>query len=211
MKNTTATKRKRRQLILNLPIDLIIEIFYKLSVKQLLLLRCVCKSFNSLISDSEFAKNHFPLSTPRQHLMVSSLNEFPDFFLFDFTVHLSLSTSGIMPKQVYFPDHIKKSYGSPVRVCSCDGIICFVMAQGSVVLCNPCIREFMMLPPPLKTEQGRPLSDMILSFKVIRLLLFLSLRTTLMQLVFILWVPIVGEGYKTSHILSMIHVDRGCL
>jgi len=103
----------------------------------------------------KFAKNYFPLSTPRRHLMVSSLIKFPDVFLFDFTIYLS--TSSVALKQLYFPDHIKNIYGSPVPVCSCDGILCFIMAQGSAVLCNPCIRKFKMLPP-LKTEQGRPLS-----------------------------------------------------
>ncbi|XP_045822488.1 F-box/kelch-repeat protein At3g23880-like [Trifolium pratense] len=44
-----------------LPFDLIIEILSRLPVKQLLQLRCVCKSWKSLISDPKFAKKHLAL------------------------------------------------------------------------------------------------------------------------------------------------------
>jgi len=59
-----------------LPFDLVVEILCRLPVKHLLQLRCVCKSWNSLISiDSKFAKNHICLSTSnhdRHHLILGS-------------------------------------------------------------------------------------------------------------------------------------------
>jgi len=64
-KETISTKRRRRRKSLPiLPFDLVSEILCRLPVKLLLQLRCVCKSWNSLISDSNFAKKHLRTSTP---------------------------------------------------------------------------------------------------------------------------------------------------
>lgn len=54
-----------------LTFDLIEEILCMLPVKLLLQLRCLCKSFNSLISDPKFSKKHLRLSTTRHNLMVT--------------------------------------------------------------------------------------------------------------------------------------------
>src|SRR4051812_45209661 len=42
----------------SLPEDLIIDIFLRLPVSSLMQLKCVCKSWKTLISDSEFAERH---------------------------------------------------------------------------------------------------------------------------------------------------------
>ncbi|MCH86633.1 F-box/kelch-repeat protein [Trifolium medium] len=51
-----------------LPFDLIPEILSRQPVKLLLQFRCVCKSWNSLISDPKFAKKHLSLSTTTYNL-----------------------------------------------------------------------------------------------------------------------------------------------
>jgi hypothetical protein len=56
------------------------------------------------------------------------------------------------------------------------------------------------------TSLPRIALGMIVSLMIIRLLLFLSLRTKL-KLIFILWEGILGEGYKNSHIVAPF-VDR---
>ncbi|MCH81608.1 F-box/kelch-repeat protein [Trifolium medium] len=45
-----------------LPEDVIPQILCRLPVKLLIQLRCVCKSWNALISDSEFLKKHRRMS-----------------------------------------------------------------------------------------------------------------------------------------------------
>ncbi|XP_058721893.1 F-box/kelch-repeat protein At3g23880-like isoform X3 [Vicia villosa] len=66
---------KRNPNIINLspilPFDLITEILSRVPVKLLLQFRCVCKSWNSLIShDPNFAKKHFKMSTtPNLHVI----------------------------------------------------------------------------------------------------------------------------------------------
>jgi hypothetical protein len=49
-----------------LPLDLVEQIICRLSVKLLCQLRCVCKSWNSLILDKKFAKKHLCRSTMRR-------------------------------------------------------------------------------------------------------------------------------------------------
>ncbi|PNX83148.1 F-box/kelch-repeat protein, partial [Trifolium pratense] len=74
---TSRIRRRRIQPSPHLPFDLVVEILCRVSVKQLSQLRCVCKSWNSLISeDSNFAKKQFRLSSSceehRHHLFLKS-------------------------------------------------------------------------------------------------------------------------------------------
>ncbi|KEH16768.1 F-box protein [Medicago truncatula] len=55
-----------------LPFDLIPEILCRLPVKLLIQLRCLCKFFDSLISDPNFAKKHLHMSTKHHHLMLTN-------------------------------------------------------------------------------------------------------------------------------------------
>ncbi|AES92667.1 putative F-box domain-containing protein [Medicago truncatula] len=45
-----------------LSLDLLLEILYRLPVKSLMILKCVCKPLNALISDPIFAKDHIRFS-----------------------------------------------------------------------------------------------------------------------------------------------------
>jgi hypothetical protein len=45
-----------------LPLELIIQILVRLHVKSLLRFKCVCKSWFSHFSDTNFAKSHFQLT-----------------------------------------------------------------------------------------------------------------------------------------------------
>jgi F-box interacting protein len=124
-----------------LPFDLLIEILCRLPVKLLLQLRCLCKSFNSLIIDPKFAKKHLRLSTTH-HLTVSTTNNLGQLLLLDFPKPSDFSTS-----TVTYPDCLKNGH-CPFRVRSCDGILCLTMYDnGPAVLWNPSIRTFKILPP----------------------------------------------------------------
>ncbi|KEH26647.1 putative F-box domain-containing protein [Medicago truncatula] len=125
-----------------LPFDLVAEILCRLPVKLLLQLRCLCKSFNSLISDPKFANKHLRLSTRRHRLMLMSTNDLGHLVLFNSLIPSDFSTS-----TVSYPDCLKIGKSGPYRVCSCNGILCFTMADGSAILWNPSIRTFKILPP----------------------------------------------------------------
>ncbi|MCH95516.1 F-box/kelch-repeat protein, partial [Trifolium medium] len=144
---TTTTKRRQLSatslLLPTLPFDLLIEILSRLPVKLLSQLRCVCKSFNSLISDSKFAKKHLRLSTTLHRLVVSGHNS--ELVLFDTPIPSDFLTSSITQSQFNYPNSLKIGSASPLYVSSCDGILCFTMKQGSAVLWNPSIRKSKIL------------------------------------------------------------------
>jgi F-box interacting protein len=137
-----------------LPFDLVSEILCRLPVKLLLQLRYLCKSLNSLISDPKFAKKHLRLSIKRHHLIGGSLNDdSSELLLFDSPIPSGFSTSRIISTQLDHPITHDRYPKPPLRLSSCDGILCFTMDHSSAVLWNPSIRKFKLLPPlknPLK-------------------------------------------------------------
>ncbi|XP_058772055.1 F-box/kelch-repeat protein At3g23880-like [Vicia villosa] len=135
----------------SLPFDLVVEILYRLPVKHLLQLRCVCKSWNSIISrDSDFAKKQFRLSTSshdRHHLILSSSK-----FLLShssissiFTSTFTTATSTV--KQFgYGKRSILNKIAYRNSASTCDGILCFKIHDTLALVCNPFIRKFKRLP-----------------------------------------------------------------
>jgi hypothetical protein len=145
-----------------LPFDIIAEILCRLPVKLLLQLQCLCKSFNSLISDPKFAKKHLCLSTKfhhHHHLMVSIINISREFFLYESTIPSIFSTSRVKQAQLSYPSCFTTNiFRAPVGVCSCDGIFCFTVSHSYAVLWNPSIRKFKMLPPLENPRKSSPIS-----------------------------------------------------
>ena len=135
-----------------LPFDLLSEILCRLPVKLLVQLRCLCKFFNSLISDPEFTKKHLHLSTTRHHLILSSKNDKSrELRLFDFPISSVFSSSIVTQTQLNLPISLKTNgYGKHLAVCSCDGILCISSTSVDhryAILWNPSIRKFKILPP----------------------------------------------------------------
>ncbi|CAK8574271.1 unnamed protein product [Lathyrus sativus] len=134
----------------HLPFDLVPEILCRLPVKHLLRLRCVCQSWDSLISgDSKFAKKHLRLSTSshdRHHLIwarqiLLSHSPISSFFGSHFTItltHLSHRHSLIA---------VVNNGNDARRVTTCDGILCFAIDESLALLSNPSIRKYKLLPP----------------------------------------------------------------
>jgi hypothetical protein len=142
---TTATKRKQE--FTTLPFELVEEILCRLPVNLLLQLRCLCKSFNSLISDPIFARKHLRMSTPRHRLTRNNLAELR---LLDFPLPFVFSTLGVTLKQTEFNYPVNLNNGHHLKVCSCDGFLCIYTTgidECSVILCNPSIRKVKILPP----------------------------------------------------------------
>jgi F-box interacting protein len=136
--------------ILTLPIDLVAEILCRLPVNLLLQLRFLCKSFNSLISDYNFAKKQLRMSTaPRHHLIVRSKNNLGEPCLLDSPLPSVFSTSRVILTQTELNYPVSLNYGICWKVCSCDGILCINptnIGERSAILWNPSIRKFKRLP-----------------------------------------------------------------
>ncbi|XP_039690960.1 F-box/kelch-repeat protein At3g23880 [Medicago truncatula] len=140
-----------------LPFDLVAEILCCLPVKHLLQLRCVCKSWNSLIShDSKFAKNHLRLSTSnhdRHDLILVSASLF---YLSGCPISSIFSSAASFTSFKWLNNHrlilnLKGDYIG--RVTTCDGMVCVRIDESLAFLCNPSIRKFKILPPLINPSQ----------------------------------------------------------
>ncbi|XP_058782777.1 F-box/kelch-repeat protein At3g23880-like [Vicia villosa] len=137
-----------------LPIDLVPDIFCWLPVKLLVQLRCMCKSWNSLISDRNFTRKHLSLSTTRR-LYSAAYEHKPDGL-----VHNSYPLDSVLSSKI-------KQQLLPFNsiVASCDGILCLCdKRKGIAVLWNPSIRKFKELPPPFENVQIRKKAFMTFGF-----------------------------------------------
>jgi len=88
-----------------LPLELIIQILLMLPVKSLICFKCVCKSWFSLISDTNFANSHFQLTakthTPRILLITPNLESLTIDFetsLYDESASYSSNVSFLLPQ-----------------------------------------------------------------------------------------------------------------
>jgi F-box interacting protein len=145
-----------------LPCDLVEEILCRLPVKQLLQLCCVCKSWNSLISrDSKFAKKHLRFSIfshDRYHLAQCSVHSSEEFHLWKSPISSFISseaaTAALTDSFTQQLNHplIKRRYSYYDSVSTCDGILCFRINESLALLCNPSIRKFNILLPPLNNS-----------------------------------------------------------
>ena len=112
-----------------LPFDLVAESLCRLPVKLLLQLQCLCKSWNSLITDHKFVKKHLSLSTTRC-LHCVSFTGFPYLYVlksYPLGPVLNNLTTNITEYE-YSPynfhgDHPRLRVNCFVG--SCNGILCF--------------------------------------------------------------------------------------
>ncbi|XP_024633547.1 F-box/kelch-repeat protein At3g23880 [Medicago truncatula] len=112
-----------------LPFDLIPDILSRLQVKFLLQLRCVCKSWKSLISDPKFAKKHLSVSTIRRlHFVNYEEGSLREYVLKSYPLHSNLaSTNTNFTRFEYFANNFDGDYPrDSIRyfIDSCNGILC---------------------------------------------------------------------------------------
>jgi F-box interacting protein len=133
-----------------LPLDVIPEILCRLPVKLLLQLRCVCKSWKSLISDPKFAKKQFRVSTTRNlHFLLYTYNS-GKYILTSYpidSIFTNITTN--FAQFEYSPNNFNGDYPRLNYynfIDSCDGILCIADGyKGLVILWNPSIRKFKEL------------------------------------------------------------------
>ncbi|KAL3533860.1 hypothetical protein ACH5RR_007381 [Cinchona calisaya] len=152
----------------DIPQEIIFEILPWLPVKSLLRFKCVCKSWLSLISSSEFIKTHLKNSSKHNnyafHIFVLQSSEidykipFPgDYILSTYSLHSLLykdiSSIEFVDSIVLDPilnDHPIQSVGS------CNGLICIWSAPGVLTLWNPLTKNSRILPCD---DEGEPLYE----------------------------------------------------
>jgi hypothetical protein len=133
-----------------LPFDLVKEILCRLPVKLLCQLRCICKSWNSLISDSKFAKKHLSMSTTRRLHFLNYSPPLRKYIMTSCPLN-DIFTSCVMSTnitQLEYPlNNRDEDYSLDLIVGSCNGIIC--LARDSLVLLwNPSIRKVWHISSP---------------------------------------------------------------
>ncbi|GAU38066.1 hypothetical protein TSUD_318600 [Trifolium subterraneum] len=164
------TRRSRRTIAASpsLPLELVEEeILCRLPVKILLQLRCICKSWKSLISDDpKFAKKHLSMSKilkQQQHLIVNVLYR-RDLISLDSPlsdVFTNVSNHTFKETQLNVPISVSRHIS---EICSCDGILCLTLeGRRSAVLCNPSLRKYSKLPP-FENHQEREVQSSLYSF-----------------------------------------------
>ncbi|GAU38064.1 hypothetical protein TSUD_318580 [Trifolium subterraneum] len=135
----------------SLPLELVEEeILCRLPVKILLQLRCICKSWRSLISDDpKFAKKHLRMSKilkQQQHLTVNVFSSC-DLISLDSllsSVFSNISNPTFTRTQLNFPISVSRYIS---LISSCDGILCLTLdGRRSALLCNPFLRKYSELP-----------------------------------------------------------------
>jgi len=155
---TTQTQRQRLATgtleLPTLPFDLLPEILCRLPVKLLVQLRCLCKFFNSLVSDPNFAKKHLRMSTKRYHLMLPNCYDDDYYYDYELVMYDSPIPSLFSPStvvtqtQLYLTGLTNGHHCVNLDLmCSCDGMICGKLDNGSYFLWNPSIRKLKLLPP----------------------------------------------------------------
>ncbi|XP_028792397.1 F-box/kelch-repeat protein At3g23880-like [Neltuma alba] len=124
-----------------IPNELIEEILSRLPVTSLLQLRCVCKSWKSLISDPYFIRKHLLSSTQdtslnHQRIMLSSTTA--EFNLKSCAVCSLIDEPSIISEELNYP--VKNKFRHDGIVGSCNGLLCFAIKAERVLLWNPSIR-----------------------------------------------------------------------
>lgn len=118
--------------------DLIWEILLRLPVRTLVQLKCVCKSWKTLISYPEFAKDHLRTSMADQQLVNNvTWVTWESGFLLKFSVQELFQNLSTPVERGHFTLN-----GSYTVVGSCNGLLCLIgINNGDVILWNPSIRS----------------------------------------------------------------------
>ncbi|XP_030550103.1 F-box/kelch-repeat protein At3g06240-like [Rhodamnia argentea] len=136
------------------PEDIWVEIFFRLPVKSLMLFKCVCRRWQSLISDPGFAKSHLQRLKagdliPSQRIIKSHLLGQP-LMTIDFEALEGAISDGrdCEPVELHCPHSPHKDYSfwnDSFIVGSCDGLIC-VFVRKRFLIYNPATRIYRELP-----------------------------------------------------------------
>lgn len=126
------------------PEELTPEILLHLPVKHLLRIRCVCKTWCSLIDSTSFVKRHLQRNIqccPDSRIILRTCPRGTNFFLTDVQ---SLCDS----PAVEIEDPVKTYLSGAEFIGSCNGVVCLLKNNIDILLWNPATRKFRELPTP---------------------------------------------------------------
>lgn len=135
--------------LLDLPKDIIINVLSRFPVKFLGRLKCVCKSWCSLIADSQFIMEHLKMSImdnslTRRRVFITLLSddafthhrESVPFFPKSCTLHGLLSEASDYIQELEYPASFSKSTSGEIIGC-CNGLVCMRTFNDHEFLTDP--------------------------------------------------------------------------
>ncbi|KAL4571614.1 hypothetical protein LXL04_018377 [Taraxacum kok-saghyz] len=160
--------------------DVLSNIFIRLLAKQLAQMRCLSKSWNTLLSQSSFIKSHLNRSIKNNDPVLLIFNElFPSNK--PFTAHPSRSPNRELTNFVKIPIVSPTDFAAGLLIGSFNGLLCFAY-KCRIYICNPSLSAVLTLPPFSNRTSGYIIIEMTFRFafdprtedyKVIKLSTFL--------------------------------------
>ncbi|CAN1190525.1 Receptor-like protein EIX2 [Linum perenne] len=140
-----------------LPREVVVDILARLSIREIVKCRSVCKSWYSLISSTAFQSYH--LNSPAKG------NRSLILFRHDVDEDGKIEHYSLCIDDDDFPRTVIQEFESPFkgdsfRISSCcNGVICFTgfrmyVSVERAVLWNPCIRKIVEIPPPILAHES---------------------------------------------------------
>ncbi|KAH7853095.1 hypothetical protein Vadar_033154 [Vaccinium darrowii] len=132
-----------------LPSEVIINILSRVPAKSLVKFRCVCKSWRSLISSSDFTSAHLHLPTKPPLLLLRHSSLAPTYK----EIYSLRFDDGDFTSLLDLHCPFKTESGCFFRVVGCcNGVIClsddYFSYTDTIILWNPAIRRYLTLPRP---------------------------------------------------------------
>ncbi|XP_028084940.1 F-box protein At3g07870-like [Camellia sinensis] len=161
----------------NLPQEVVFDILASLPVKSLLQMRCVCKSWNSLINSPNFITSHTNQTLANNNNELVLLRHHTD-GKDQFTVHCN---NNIFNECTTFDCPFTNWTKYYLRVVGSCGLVCLSSHDQTTILWNPSIKRCLNLPTPRITYKshgsytfilGFGLDPLANDFKVVRLIYF---------------------------------------
>ncbi|KAL5788938.1 hypothetical protein ACOSP7_005887 [Xanthoceras sorbifolium] len=216
----------------SLPEDVMIDIFLRFPAKKLAQLRCVCKSWNQIITSQPFVESHIDQSTTKACILYHPYRYRP----LELGLYSEPQEIGLYPetKKLTFDFETLPNF---VKLCnppfatklidwniigSCNGVLCLCsnFDLSVIYMWNPSINKYMALPKPFYQYNVRylgfginPLSGYLDDFKVV--CISANANAEVYSLQKNSW-TIVAEGFPPSIDLSRCPYDhpaflRGCV